>query len=210
MAQTVARSLDHAFIHPRAFVECTDIGPNTRVWPFAHVMAGAHLGADCNIGEQVFIESGVWIGNNVTVKNGVCIWTGITVEDSVFLGPHCVLTNDRNPRAYLKKAPEAFTPTLIRAHSTIGANATVVCGVCVGAFAFIGAGAVVVRSVPDHALVVGNPGRQIGWMCICATQLPMPVNAALGMVCVCAECGCIFERRREGLAQLSEMVDECQ
>ncbi len=176
------------FVHPLALVDSDQVGDRTRVWAFAHVMTGAQVGADCNIGEHVFIETGARVGNNVTVKNGVSVWAQVTVEDNVFLGPHCVLTNDPNPRAYIKKPPETMHPTLIRANSTVGANATVLCGITVGRYAFIGAGAVVIRSLPDFALVVGNPARQIGWMCVCAHRLPLPVVPAEAH-CVCPRCG---------------------
>jgi UDP-2-acetamido-3-amino-2,3-dideoxy-glucuronate N-acetyltransferase len=180
------------FQHPHALVDSEHIGDRTRVWAFAHVMAGAQVGSDCNVGEHAYIEGGARLGNNVTVKNGVSIWSGITVEDNVFLGPHCVLTNDPNPRAYIKKSSDAMVETLIRANATIGANATIVCGVTIGHYAFIGAGTVVIRSVPDFALVVGNPARQIGWMCVCANKLPLPVVPASGASCRCTHCGRSF------------------
>ena len=186
------------FAHPRALVESGDIGPRTRVWAFAHVMAGAKVGADCNIGDHAFIESGVTIGNNVTVKNGVALWDGVEVEDDVFLGPHCVFTNDLNPRAYIKKAPETMTGTWVRKGATIGAGAVIVCGIEIGAYAFVGAGAVVLRSVPSFAVVVGNPARQIGWMCLCAHRLPLTPEAASGERCSCLQCASEFERTAAG------------
>jgi UDP-2-acetamido-3-amino-2,3-dideoxy-glucuronate N-acetyltransferase len=190
------------FAHPMALVDTTEIGQGTRVWAFAHIMPGAHVGSDCNIGEHTFIEDGASVGNHVTVKNGVSIWAGVTVEDYCFLGPHCVFTNDRNPRASLKKAPEALLPTRVDAHATIGANATILCGTTVGRFAFVGAGAVVLRDVPEYALVAGNPARQIGWMCACAARLPLKVTAAAGETCRCVHCGAAFVRVPSGLASL--------
>ena len=187
------------FVHRLALVESSEIGRGTRIWAFAHVMKNARLGCDCNIGEHAFIESGVVLGNNVTVKNGVAIWTGVTVEDDVFLGPNCVLTNDPNPRAYIKKSTEVLAPTRIQAKATIGANATLLCGISIGRCAFVGAGAVVIRAVPDFALIVGNPARQIGWMCVCGQKLSMPAFAALGARCVCAYCQRSFARTEEGL-----------
>lgn len=180
------------FAHPQALVDSENIGDRTRVWAFAHVMNGAQVGSDCNVGEHAYIEGGAKLGNNVTVKNGVSIWSGITVEDNVFLGPHCVLTNDPNPRAYIKKSSDSLVTTLIRANSTIGANATIVCGVTIGQYAFIGAGTVVIRSVPDYALMVGNPARQIGWMCVCANKLPLPAAPPSDTSCVCTHCGRSF------------------
>jgi acetyltransferase-like isoleucine patch superfamily enzyme len=176
------------FVHPKALVESDDIGAHSRVWAFAHVMAGARIGADCNIGDHAFVEAGVRLGNNVTVKNGVSIWQGVEVEDDVFLGPNCVFTNDPNPRAYIKKTGDSLVSTRVRTRATIGANATIVCGITVGQYAFVGAGTVVIRDVPDFALVVGNPARQIGWMCVCANKLETPSDSPL----VCSFCGRSF------------------
>jgi UDP-2-acetamido-3-amino-2,3-dideoxy-glucuronate N-acetyltransferase len=164
-------------------------------------MNGASVGSDCNIGGHVFIEAGASLGNNVTVKNGVSVWARVTVEDDCFLGPHCVFTNDMNPRAYIKKGPETLLPTLVKAKSTIGANATIVCGNTIGQFAFVGAGSVVVRDVDDYALVVGNPARQIGWMCECAAKLPLEVSSVVSETCVCSHCGAAFVRVSSGLAR---------
>jgi UDP-2-acetamido-3-amino-2,3-dideoxy-glucuronate N-acetyltransferase len=190
------------FAHPLALVDTEEIGERTRVWAFAHVMAGAVVGSDCNIGEHAFVETGARIGNNVTVKNGVSVWAGITVEDDVFLGPHCVLTNDPNPRAYIKKAANEMVPTLIRGNATIGANATILCGVTIGRYAFIGAGAVVIRSVADYGMMVGNPARQIGWACVCAHRLLLPVRPEAGAKCECSHCG------RSFLAEAGEVKEK--
>jgi acetyltransferase-like isoleucine patch superfamily enzyme len=164
------------FVHPYALVESHDIGTETRIWAFTHVMSGARIGAWCNICDHAFIETGATLGDNVTVKNGVAIWEGVTVEDNVFLGPNCVFTNDMNPRAYIKKKANALLKTMVRSNATIGANATILCGIEIGSYAFVGAGAVVVRSVPDFAMILGNPGRHVGWMCVCAKRLPFPVG----------------------------------
>lgn len=179
------------FVHPKALVESDDIGAHTRVWAFAHVMAGARIGVDCNIGDHAFVEAGVRLGDNVTVKNGVSIWQGVEVEDDVFLGPNCVFTNDPNPRAYIKKTGASLVSTRVRTRATIGANATIVCGITIGQYAFIGAGTVVIRDVPDFALVVGNPARQIGWMCVCATKLATPA-APSDSPFTCSSCGSSF------------------
>ncbi len=189
------------FAHPLALIDSDEIGDRTRVWAFAHVLKGARVGSDCNIGEHAYIEGGSSLGNNVTVKNGVSVWARVTVEDNCFLGPHCVFTNDMNPRAYIKKGPEALLPTLVRANSTIGANAVIVCGNTIGQFAFVGAGSVVIRDVLEYALVAGNPARQIGWMCECAAKLPMKASAAIGDACSCGQCGAAFERVLSGLAK---------
>ena len=187
------------FAHPNALIDTDEIGDNTRIWAFAHVLNGARVGSCCNIGEHSYIEGGASLGNNVTVKNGVSIWALVTVEDNCFLGPHCVFTNDMNPRAYIKKGPEDLLPTCVKSNSSIGANATIVCGHTIGRFAFVGAGSVVTRDVQDYALVVGNPARQIGWMCECAERLPMKVSSAIGDTCSCDRCGVTFVRVLSGL-----------
>jgi len=189
------------FAHPLALVDTGEIGAQTRIWAFAHVMQGARIGAHCNVGEHAFIEGGARLGDGVTVKNGVSVWTGVVVEDDCFLGPHCVFTNDMNPRAYIKKGPEALLPTLVKHHATIGANATIVCGNTIGAYAFVGAGSVVIRDVPAYGLVVGNPARQIGWMCACATKLPMETSAPFGETSQCRNCGAEFLRIPSGLSE---------
>jgi UDP-2-acetamido-3-amino-2,3-dideoxy-glucuronate N-acetyltransferase len=168
------------FVHAQALCESDDIGPRTRVWAFAHVMPGAIIGADCNVGDHAFIETGARVGNRVTVKNGVTIWDKVTVEDDVFLGPNMVFTNDMNPRVAFKNPPERFLPTLVRRGASIGANATIVCGVTIGENAFVGAGTVIIRDVPAYALMVGNPARRIGWMCACAHKLPAALTCDCG------------------------------
>jgi len=177
------------FIHPNALVETTDIGEGTRVWAFAHVMKGAVVGKHCNICDHAFVESNVTIGDGVTIKNGVAVWDGVTLGDHVFVGPNAVFTNDLNPRAEVKKTREQFVLTDVREGASIGANTTIVCGVTIGRYAFIGAGTVVIRDVPDYALVVGNPARQIGFMCQCGERLPK------SLVCTC---GLRFELESSG------------
>ena len=168
------------FVHDRALCESDDVGARTRIWAFAHVLKGARIGADCNVGDHAFIEGGAVIGDRVTVKNCVLVWDGVTVEDDVFLGPNMVFTNDMWPRAGFKKPATAWlVPTRVERGAAIGANATIVCGVKIGAAAFIGAGSVVVRDVPAHALVVGSPARRIGWVCACGARL------AANLVCGC-------------------------
>lgn len=200
--KTQAATIKPYFVHPKALVETEDIGPGTRIWAFAHVLPGARIGSQCNICDHSFIEAGVILGNNITVKNGVAIWQGVTVEDNVFLGPNCVLTNDPNPRAYIKKSGEALQTTLIRANATVGANATILCGVTIGRYAFIAAGAVVLRTVPDFALVVGNPARQIGWMCACARRLTIPAFTSLNSSTTCPHCQAQFGVTGSGLTMI--------
>jgi UDP-2-acetamido-3-amino-2,3-dideoxy-glucuronate N-acetyltransferase len=168
------------FVHERALCESEDIGPRTRVWAFAHVMKGATVGAGCNICDHAFLESGSSIGDRVTVKNNVLLWDKVSVEDDVFLGPNAVFTNDMNPRIGFKKSPDRFLPTRVRRGASIGANATIVCGTTIGERAFVGAGSVVIQDVPAYALVVGNPARQIGWMCACGARLPEDLRCTCG------------------------------
>ena len=168
------------FVHEKALCESSDIGPGTRVWAFAHVMAGARLGAGCNVGDHAFIEGGAVVGDRVTVKNNVLLWDGVVIEDYVFLGPNVVFTNDLTPRAGVRKQGEQLVPTLVRRGASIGANATIVCGVTIGAWAFAGAGSVVAADVPAHSLVFGNPARHRGWVCECGQRLPDTLACGCG------------------------------
>jgi UDP-2-acetamido-3-amino-2,3-dideoxy-glucuronate N-acetyltransferase len=167
------------FVHDKALCESEHVGPRTRVWAFAHIMPGAIVGADCNVGDHAFIETGARVGDRVIVKNNALVWDKVTLEDDVFVGPNAVFTNDFIPRVAFKNPPEKFLSTLVRRGASIGANATIVCGVTIGEQAFIGAGSVVVRDVPAHAMMVGNPARRIGWMCACGKKLPQT------LVCPC-------------------------
>jgi UDP-2-acetamido-3-amino-2,3-dideoxy-glucuronate N-acetyltransferase len=152
------------FAHETAVIdEGSEIGEGTRIWHFSHIMPGAKIGAKCNIGQNVVISPDVVLGNNVKVQNNVSIYTGVVCEDDVFLGPSCVFTNVTNPRSAVNRR-ENYSKTHVGRGASIGANATIVCGHDIGNFAFIGAGAVVTKTVPDYALVVGNPAKQIGWM----------------------------------------------
>lgn len=168
----------HVFVHARALCESDEVGGGTRVWAFAHVMAGARVGSRCNVGDHAFIENGAVLGDGVTVKNGVQIWEGVVVEDDVFLGPGMVFTNDRVPRAFA--AGFELVPTRVEHGASIGANATLVCGVTVGAYAMVGAGSVVTQDVPAHALVLGNPARRVGWVCICGQRLDDALRCSCG------------------------------
>ena len=160
-----------AYIHPRALVESTTVGTGTRIWAFAHVMEGAVVGCNCNICDHAFIESNVKIGNGVTIKNGVAIWDLVTIEDHVFVGPYAVFTNDLKPRAELRKSRDQLASTLIKEGATIGANATIVAGITIGRYACIGAGSVVIHNVPEQAIMVGNPARMLGYVCVCGERL---------------------------------------
>lgn len=148
-------------IHPQALCESSSVGNRTRVWAFAHILPGAIIGEDCNICDGVFIEGDVRVGDRVTVKCGVQLWDGVTLEDDVFVGPNATFTNDLYPRS--RQHPEAYAKTVVRRGASIGANATLLPGVTIGAGAMVGAGAVVTRDVPENAVVVGNPARITGY-----------------------------------------------
>ena len=152
------------FSHESAVIDegCT-IGSGTKIWHFSHVMTGAVIGNNCNLGQNVVVSPGVVLGNNVKVQNNVSIYTGVICEDDVFLGPSMVFTNIVNPRSAVIRRDQ-YVKTLVRKGASIGANATVICGNTIGEYAFIGAGAVVTKEVPNYALVIGNPSRQVGWM----------------------------------------------
>lgn len=168
------------FSHPSAIVDSSSIGNNTRIWAFSHVMEGAMIGSDCNIGECCFIEKDIVIGNGVTIKNGVSIWDKIILENDVFVGPNAVFTNYINPRSPFKPHPSKLLTTLIREGASIGANSTIMCGITIGKYAFIGAGSVVTRDVLDYAIVVGNPARHIGYMCACGERIDFNTKCKCG------------------------------
>lgn len=152
------------FAHPTAVIdEDCHIGEGTKIWHFSHIMSKCQIGQNCNIGQNVVISPEVILGNNVKIQNNVSLYTGVTCDDDVFLGPSCVFTNVTNPRSAVNRRGQ-YARTHVGKGASIGANATIVCGHDIGRFAFIGAGAVVTKHVPDYALVVGNPARQIGWM----------------------------------------------
>ena len=152
------------FAHPTSFIdEGCEIGAGTKIWHFSHIMPNCKIGENCNIGQNVVISPGVVLGNNVKVQNNVSIYSGVICENDVFLGPAMVFTNVINPRSAINRKNE-YAKTLVKQGASIGANATIVCGHDIGRYAFIGAGAVVTKDVPDYALVIGNPARQTGWM----------------------------------------------
>ncbi len=152
------------FLHKSAYVdEPCEIGEGTKIWHFSHLLKGCRLGKKCNLGQNVHIAGDVVIGNNVKIQNNVSVYTGTVIEDDVFLGPSCVLTNVTNPRSQINRQG-LYETTLLKKGCSIGANATIVCGVTIGRYAFVAAGAVVVKDVPDYALIMGVPGRQAGWV----------------------------------------------
>ena len=171
---------ESVYIHPRALVETDQIGPRTRIWAFAHVLSGAVIGSDCNICDHSFIENNVRIGNRVKIKNGVAVWERVTIEDDVFLGPNCVLTNDINPRSEVKKEGENLSATLIKKGATIGANATILCGITIGEYAFIAAGAVITKDVSPYSLMMGVPAKLKGHMCQCGGKIDYSQKCVCG------------------------------
>ena len=154
----------HYFKHDTAIIENNvQIGEGTKIWCFSHILSGVNIGANCNIGQNVFIGQNVEIGNNVKVQNNVSLYTGVTCEADVFIGPSVVFTNVINPRSFIERKEE-FKSTLVQRGATIGANATILCGITIGNYSMIGAGAVILKDVPTHAIMVGNPAKQIGWI----------------------------------------------
>lgn len=193
------QQISGVFIHPNALCESQTVGDGTRVWAFAHVMAGATIGAGCNICDGAYIEGHVRIGDRVTMKNQVMIFDGVEIADDVFLGPGVTFTNDLRPRAFIKRSGSALLNTQVGKGATLGARTTVVCGVTVGEYAFAGAGAVIAKDVPAHALVVGSPARQVGWVCVCGARLPDSL--------VCDQCGNSFIKTSDGLSLIEKGRD---
>jgi UDP-2-acetamido-3-amino-2,3-dideoxy-glucuronate N-acetyltransferase len=160
------------FVHESSYVdEGCEIGEGTKIWHFTHVMAGSRIGRACNIGQNVVVSPGVTIGDNVKIQNNVSVYTGVVLEDDVFCGPSMVFTNVLTPRSHVSRKHE-YQQTLVKRGASLGANCTIVSGNTIGQYAFVGAGAVVTKDVPDHALVLGNPARIAGWMCVCGLKLP--------------------------------------
>ncbi len=187
------------FIHESAYVdEGAVIGPGTKVWHFCHVMPGAVIGNDCSLGQNVVVMGGTKIGTNVKIQNNVSIYEGVELEDDVFCGPSMVFTNVVNPRSAVSRKHE-YKKTLVGRGATIGANATIVCGVTLGRYAFIGAGAVVTRDVPAHALMTGVPAKRTGWMCECGVKLEEDI-----LEIRCSACGKSYARKSQMLTRLEE------
>lgn len=181
------------FVHPTAMVDKNiNIGKGTKIWHFSHILSGTNIGDQCNIGQNVVVGPDVNIGQNCKIQNNVSVYKGVTLEDGVFCGPSMVFTNVGNPRAEIKKMDQ-LRPTLVKKGVTIGANATIICGITLGRYSFVGAGAVVTKSVPDQALVVGNPARQIGWACQCGEKLPDNLE--------CISCGKVYKTNRDTIEE---------
>jgi len=187
--------MNDIFVHETALVDDgATIGTGSKIWHFVHVLPGSRIGKNCVLGQNVMAGPDVMIGNGCKIQNNVAIYKGVTLEDDVFCGPSCVFTNVLTPRAFVERKDE-FAPTLVRRGATIGANATIVCGVTIGRYAMIGAGAVVTKNVPDHALVVGNPAHFIGWVSHTGERL----NSDL----VCPRTGMLYQETENGLVERS-------
>lgn len=195
---------DPFFAHPTAVIDqpC-EIGADSKIWHFCHISANAVLGRNCTLGQNVMIAPGVRIGDNVKIQNNVSVYSGTTIEDDVFLGPSCVLTNVSNPRAQIVRR-SVYEPTLIRRGATIGANATLVCGVTVGRYAFVAAGAVVTRDVADYAFVVGLPGRPRGWV----SRHGHPLRRARDGVYTCPESNLRYREVEPGVLRCIDLDEE--
>lgn len=186
------------YIHPTAVVdEDCQIGDDTKIWHFSHVMSDCKIGKQCNVGQNVFVASGVILGDNVKIQNNVSVYTGVVCEDDVFLGPSMVFTNVINPRSFVDRKEE-FRQTIVRRGASIGANATIVCGNEIGRYALIGAGTVVTKPVPDYALVVGNPSKQIGWVSKFGHRLEFDEQG----LAVCPESGSRYQLKDEKVTAL--------
>jgi UDP-2-acetamido-3-amino-2,3-dideoxy-glucuronate N-acetyltransferase len=184
-------------VHESAYIgENVRIGEHSKIWHFSHISQGARIGAQCIIGQNVFIGQDVAVGDGCKIQNNVSLYKGVLLEDEVFCGPSCVFTNVYNPRAFIERKNE-FLHTLVKRGATIGANATIVCGVTIGSYAMVGAGAVVKSSVPDYAIVAGVPARQVGWACRCGTTLKFNDVRA-----VCNYCGKEYQIERNNISQL--------
>jgi len=193
------------FAHDSAYVdEGAQVGEGTKIWHFSHVMKGAQIGRGCIIGQNVNIDGGTRIGDNVKIQNNVSVYTGAAIDDDVFLGPSCVLTNVTNPRSQVKRH-SLYESTHLMRGCTIGANATIVCGVTIGRYAFVGAGAVVTKDVPDYALVIGNPGRQVAWMSRHGHRLE---STAADGVMLCPESGYHYQEVKPGVLRCLDLDEE--
>ncbi len=191
--------MDKYFVHETSVIdEGCQIGDNTKIWHFSHIMSKAIIGKNCNIGQNVFIDNNVKIGNGVKIQNNVSVYNSVIVEDHCFLGPSMVFTNVINPRAHIERKLE-YKTTLLKRGSTIGANATIVCGITLGQYCLVGAGAVVIRDVPDFALIVGNPSKQIGWV----SEAGIKLNFDNNQFATCRESGQQYKLENAKVVRIS-------
>lgn len=187
--------MNNYYIHESSFIdENVKVGTGTKIWHFCHIQHDAEIGENCSLGQNVNVSAGVKIGNGVKIQNNVSVYEGVELEDYVFCGPSCVFTNDLSPRAKYPKGKAHYKKTTVKQGTSIGANATIVCGHTIGKWALIGAGAVVVSDVPDHALMLGVPAKQCGWVCECGNQLKGRFE--------CDECGRKYVKTDDGLEEI--------
>ena len=192
------------FAHESAYIdEGAEVGAGTKIWHFSHVMPRAKVGRKCNIGQNVVISPDCVVGDNVKIQNNVSVYTGVILEDDVFCGPSMVFTNVINPRSHIERKDE-YKTTLVKKGATIGANATVVCGVTLGRYCFIGAGAVVTRDVPDFALIVGAPGKLRGYVCFCGDKLGIGLDENDVESSECQSCGRQYQKKMNEISEISK------
>ena len=185
--------------HESAYIDDNvEIGSATRIWHFSHIMSDSIIGRDCNIGQNVVVSPGCHIGNNVKIQNNVSVYTGVTLEDDVFCGPSMVFTNVINPRSHVSREEE-YKNTLVKKGASIGANATIVCGITLGEYCFIGAGTVVTKDIAPFQMVIGNPGRVRGYVCACGEKLDLRLEAKTGTQTVCGACNSGFVKTESGV-----------
>lgn len=190
---TGSKKIEGAFIHEQAIVETGQIGKGTRIWAFTHILENAVIGENCNICDHTFIEGDVVVGDNVTIKSGVYLWDGLRIEDNVFIGPNATFTNDLKPRS--KVYPSEYVKTHIRKGASIGANATIICGITAGTWSMIGAGSVVTNDIPDYALAYGVPAKVRGYVCECSQDLIFEDSMAQ------CQCGKIYQDIKDGVVR---------
>lgn len=187
------------FVHESSYVDDhVEIDEGTKIWHFSHIQGGTKIGKNCSLGQNVNVGNNVVIGNNVKIQNNVSVYEGVELEDYVFCGPSMVFTNIMNPRSeFPQRGSEFYLKTLVKKSASLGANSTIVCGHTIGKYAFVGAGSVVIRDVPDYAMVVGNPAKIKGWMCACGTKLDLTMDSKSLERATCSKCGRNY--KKEGL-----------
>ena len=192
------------FVHESSYVDDNvELGDGTKVWHFSHVQGGTRIGKNCSLGQNVNVGNNVKIGDSVKIQNNVSIYEGVELEDYVFCGPSMVFTNIMNPRSeFPQRGSEFYLKTLIKKSASLGANSTIVCGNTVGKYAFVGAGTVVTKDVPDYAMVVGTPSRQIGWICACGNKLSLTTSPDSEEKATCSKCSREYQKKNNSVEQL--------